>query len=146
MMKKVTALFFLLVLSACKPQITKEDISKINGYWEIEKVLLADGSEKDYGINVTYDYIHIENNEGFRKKVKHQLNGKYLVDDTSEKVSVINQDDKVYLNYTTPYAKWKEELKSVSDKEMVIVNQAKNEYHYKRAEALNLDSYGKKNK
>src|SRR5436190_15572592 len=123
-MKRVTALLFLVVLSACEPKVSKEDISKINGYWEIEKVELADGSEKDYGINTTYDYIHIENNEGFRKKVTPQLNGKYLVDDTSEKVILINQDDKVYLNYTTPYAKWKEELKSVSDKEMVLINQA----------------------
>jgi len=145
-MKRVTALLFLVVLSACKPQITKEDVSKINGYWEIEKVLLADGSEKEYGINPVYDYIQIENNKGFRKKVTPQLNGKYLADNTSEEVAVINQDDKVYLSYTTAYAKWKEELKSVSDKEMVLVNQAKSEYHYKRAETLNLTSDGEKTK
>src|SRR6478672_3736657 len=113
-MKKITALLFLVVLSACKPQVTKEDISKINGYWEIEKVLLADGSEKKYGINPIYDYIQIENNKGFRKKVTPQLNGKYLADDTSEEVSVINQDDKVYLSYSTSYAIRKEELKSIS--------------------------------
>lgn len=145
-MKKIIALLFLLVLSACKPQVTKEDISKINGYWEIEKVQLADGTEKKYGINPVYDYIQIENNKGFRKKVTPQLNGKYLADDTSEEVAVINQDDRIYLNYTTPYAKWKEELKSISDNEMVLVNQAKSEYHYKRAETLNMASDGEKTK
>ena len=136
----------MLALSACQPKIDPKDILKINGYWEIEKVKLADGSEKKYGINPVYDYIQIENNKGFRKKVTPQLKGKYLADDTSEEVSVIKQDDKVYLIYTTPYAKWKEELKSISDKEMVLINQAKSEYHYKRAETLNLSSDGEKTK
>lgn len=141
-MKKITALFSLVVLFACQSKVKPEDISKINGYWEIEKVILADGSEKEYKINPTYDYIEIANNKGFRKKVTPQLTGKYLVDNLSEKIEVKNEEDKVYLNYTTPYVKFKEELKSISDKEMVLVNEADCEYHYKKAELLNL-SHGK---
>lgn len=141
-MKKITALFSLVVLFACQSKVKPEDISKINGYWEIEKVILADGSEKTYQVNPTYDYIEIANNKGFRKKVTPQLTGKYLVDNLSEGIEVKNEGEKVYLNYTTPYVKFKEELKSISDKEMVLVNEADCEYHYKKAELLNL-SHGK---
>jgi len=145
-MKKISALLLLIALSACKPKVNPEDISKINGYWEIEKVELADGSEKKYGFNPTYDYIQITNNKGFRKKVTPQLNGKYLVDNLDEKVEVIVDNDKTYLSYSTPYTKWKEELKSVSDKEMVLINKAQSEYHYKKATAINLEDNGKENK
>ena len=137
-MKTIAALLFLSVLSACHPKVSKEDVSKINGYWEIEKVILADGIEKDYKINTMYDYIQITNNTGFRKKVTPQFNGKFLVDNLSEEVEVVFESDKVYLKYKTSYAKWKEELKSISDKEMVLVNEEKNEYHYKKTETLNL--------
>lgn len=133
-MKKITALLSLVVLFACQSKVKPEDISKINGYWEIEKVILADGSEKTYKVNPTYEYIEIVNNKGFRKKVTPQLTGKYLVDNLSETVEVKNEGDKVYLNYTTPYVKFKEELKAISDKEMVLVNEADCEYHYKKAQ------------
>ncbi|MGG7034555.1 MAG: lipocalin family protein [Flavobacterium sp.] len=145
-MKKITALLSLVVLFACQPNVKPEDISKINGYWEIEKVILADGSEKTYQVNPTYDYIEIANNKGFRKKVTPQLNGKYLVDNLSEAIEVKNEGDKVYLNYKTPFVTFKEELKLVSEGKMVLVNEADCEYHYKKAELLNLDSNGEKAK
>ena len=138
-MKKVTALLLLAVLFvACKNPIEPSQITKINGYWEIEKVELPDGNHKDYGINDTYDYFEIKNNQGFRKKVMPQLDGTYLVNDVSEKVQILTEDGKTFLEYTTPYAKWKEELLEISDTQMVLLNAQKNEYHYKKAQALNL--------
>jgi len=47
-MKKATLLFIVFFFfTACKEKIKPEDISKINGYWEIEKVNLPDGNEKN---------------------------------------------------------------------------------------------------
>lgn len=143
-MKKIVSLFIFAAISACQQhKVDPKDLTKINGYWEIEKVEMADGGEKQYKANTTYDYIEIKDKKGFRKKVTPQLNGTFLVDNTSEEITVSDRGGKIYLNYTTPYAKWKEELKSISDKEMVLENQAKNEYHYKKAEAINVTGNGK---
>jgi hypothetical protein len=139
-MKKTALLLFVtLLLTACGQKVSKEDTQKLNGYWEIERVLMADGSEKDYKINMMYDFFEIgKDYKGFRKKVTPQLDGKFLTDDSSEALEITQKDDKIYLNYKTEYANWKEELKSISDDKMVIKNQQNIEYHYKKAKAINL--------
>ena len=143
-MNKIYTLLFLFVLMSCNQKVSQQDISKINGYWEIEKVVLPDGSEKEYPMNETFDYFQIKNNIGFRKKVTPQLNGRFLVDNQSEEVKIVFENDKVYMNYTTSYAKWKEELQSLSEEKMVIVNTANTAYHYKKTGPINLLEDGKK--
>ena len=143
-MKKTVILFLFFVLSSCHQKITQQDVTKINGYWEIEKVNLPDGTEKKYMINETYDYFEIKGNTGFRKKVNPQLNGRFLVTNQSEKVTVLFEKDQTFLVYTTPFAKWKEEIKSLEDKKMVLINSANMEYTYKKTGPINLIENGKK--
>ena len=145
-MKKTVILFFFFVLSSCHQKITQQDVAKINGYWEIEKVNLPDGTEKKYTINETYDYFEIKGNTGFRKKVNPQLNGRFLVTNQSEKVTVLFEKDQTFLVYTTPFAKWKEEIKSLEDKKMVLINSTNMEYTYKKTGPINLIENGKKTK
>lgn len=139
-MKKTAVLLFVtLLLTACGQKVSKEETQKLNGYWEIEKVLMADGSQKDYKINLMYDFFEIgKDYKGFRKKVTPQLDGKYLADDTAEAVEITEKDNKIYVNYKTDYATWKEQLKSISEEKMVILNQQNIEYHYKKATPINL--------
>ena len=138
-------LFLSFLFVACQQKIKPEEISKINGYWEIEKVVFDQGKDKEYGINESYDYFQIDkNNRGFRKKVMPQLDGTFIVNDSQEEVKVRFKDDKVFFDYNTPYAKWSEELIAISDKELVFKNAEKKEYHYKKAEPLNILGDGKK--
>ena len=138
-MKKIAILLFTASLLVSCAKVSKEETQKLNGYWEIKKVILADGSEKDYKINMTYDFFKIDKDyKGFRKKVSPQLDGKFLADDSSEALEVIDKDGKIVLNYKTDYATWKEELKSISDEKMVVLNQQNIEYHYKKATPINL--------
>ena len=143
--------FGILLLSlffvACQQKITPTDIAKINGYWEIEKVVFDQGAAKEYGMNENYDYFSVgKNNKGFRKKVMPQLDGTFLVNDTQENITVRFQDEKVFLDYSTPYMKWSEELIALSDNELVLVNAQKKEYHYKKTGPINLLGDGKKAK
>jgi len=81
-MKKTVLLFIAFIsVTACKEKVKPEDISKINGYWEIETVTTPDGNEREYKISETIDYFEIKNDSGFRKKVMPQFDGKYLVND-----------------------------------------------------------------
>jgi phage anti-repressor protein len=134
-----------LLFVACQQKINPNDIAKINGYWEIEKVVFDQGKDKDYGMNESYDYIQIDkNNKGFRKKVMPQLDGTFLANDAYENVSVRFESDKVFLDYKTPYAKWTEELITLSEDELVLKNTEKKEYHYKKAGSVNILNDGKK--
>jgi hypothetical protein len=140
--------FRILVLSllfvSCKQDIKPLDIAKINGYWEIEKVVFDEAKDKDYGLNESYDYFEIAKNKGFRKKVMPQLDGTFLVNNTSESVVVRFADDKVLLDYSTQFMKWSEELISISDSLLVLKNSQKIEYHYKKTGAINILGDGKK--
>ena len=64
-MKKTAYLLFATLIISCAQKVSKEETQKLNGYWEIEKVLLADGSEKDYKVNLMYDFFKIGKEKRF---------------------------------------------------------------------------------
>jgi len=137
----------LLFFIACQQHITPSEVSAINGYWEIEKVVFPEGDDKDYKINEAFDYFQVDkNNKGFRKKVMPQLNGTFLANDDSETIEIVFEDNKAFIKYSTPYTKWKEELRLISQEELVLVNTQGVAYHYKRTAPINLLEDGEKNK
>jgi hypothetical protein len=138
-MKKIVLIaLFLIFTAACHKKVTATDIPKMNGYWEIEKVVFPDGTEKEYPVNQIFDYFSIQNNTGFRKKVTPQLDGSFLVNDDVEKITIKQENEKYIINYVTFFSKWKEEIHAISDEKLVMINDSKNEYHYKKATSINL--------
>jgi hypothetical protein len=143
-MKKIVGFFILiLVFLACKQNIKTEDVALLNGYWEVKKVVFDSIEDKEYRMNEVYDYFKIVKDKGIRKKVMPQLDGTFLVNDVEEKVAVRYEDDRVFIDYTTPYMKWSEEIIALTNEELVLLNKDKTEYHYKRATAINLMGDGK---
>ncbi len=143
-MKKVVGFFILiLVFLACKQNIKTEDVALLNGYWEVKKVVFDSIEDKEYRMNEVYDYFRIVKDKGIRKKVMPQLDGTFLVNDVEEKVAVRYEDNRVFIDYTTPYMKWSEEIIALTNEELVLLNKDKTEYHYKRATAINLMGDGK---
>ena len=146
-MNLVRFLFVSFLFVSCQQKISPSDISKINGYWEIEKVVFDQGKDKNYTINQSYDYFQIDkNNMGFRKKVMPQLDGTFIVNDTYENVKIRFENEKVFLDYSTDYAKWTEELIAISKDKLVLKNAQNKEYHYKKAGPINIIGNGKKAK
>ena len=132
-MKKLFVLFFLgTIVVSCKQTITETDLQYLNGYWEIEKVTLPDGDTKEYKVNETIDYFQIAQKKGFRSKVMPQVDGSYLKNDIKESVQVSLKDGSATLHYKTTYAKWNEEIITLSKDHFVVKNAQDLEYHYKR--------------
>lgn len=146
-MKKLPLILFVatLILSCAKP-VSNEDIPKLNGYWEIEKVDFPEGEDKEYSMNETFDYFQIKDNKGFRFKVAPQLDGTFLTNGDSEKIEIKETNGAFYIYYVTPFSKWKEKIISISDEELVIENDSKKEYHYKKAAPINIIPDGKETK
>jgi hypothetical protein len=61
-------------------------------------------------------------------------------------VKVRFEDNKAFIDYATPYAKWSEELVAISNDELVLRNAEKKEYHYKKAGPIHILDDGKKTK
>jgi hypothetical protein len=142
-----SVLFIAFLFMGCQQEILPADIANINGYWEIEKVVFDKGEDKDYKMNEVYDYFEVDKkNKGFRKKVMPQLDGTFIVNDAYEKVSIRFADGKAFVDYSTPFMKWSEEIIAVSAEELVLLNKEKTAYHYKKATPINLLGDGKETK
>ena len=128
--------FYLILLAtaliSCTSKPKKEDIAKLNGYWEIEKVEFPDGNKKEYKVNETIDFFKIDGNKGFRKKVMPQLDGTYLTNDIQEDIVIAVKDGDATIQYKTTYASWKEEIIELTKDKLVVKNEQDLEYHYKR--------------
>ena len=138
-MRKTVVLLFMSVMAlSCGHNVSSEDLTKLNGYWEIQEAVMADGAKKEYPVNPTIDYFELKGKTGFRKKVMPQFDGTYRVNDLSEKIEVLQKDGKTFISYATEYAKWKEEILELNDKELVVKNQHDIEYHYKKPKPFSV--------
>ena len=138
-MKRLFFLIFLLIAISCSDN-PESYIEYINWYWEIEKVVLADGSEKEYTYNETIDYFNISDSLfGFRKKLKPNFEGKYTTSKNSESFKVVVENDSLNVYYTTPYDSWKETILHASEEKLKVINSSKNVYLYKRFIPINIE-------
>ena len=129
----VLILFSLLLLTGCTQNISEKDVAMLNGYWEIEKVIMPNGDKKEYTVNETIDLFHIEKNTGWRKKVKPQFDGKYIDAGDPQDVIVSIKDDKAFIICKTPFTQWNDEILEISKDKLVLKNEQEMEYHYKKA-------------
>ena len=121
-----------MLLISCHSNVKKEDINKLNGYWEIKQVKLATGKTKDYKINETIDYFELKSNQGFRQKVMPQFDGKFKTNGIKENIKLVNEGNSFFIEYNTKFGKWKEEIITIEDSILVLRNQEKIEYTYKK--------------
>lgn len=129
----ILTLFTVLFFASCQGNKAEPiDVNLLNGYWEIENVTLADGTLKEYKMNETIDFITVKNDSGFRKKVKPQFDGTYLINDVDEKFTILKSPEDTFIAYKTDYAAWKEKIESVSKEQLILVNDQEIRYQYKR--------------
>lgn len=131
-MKKLLVSLIFIILVSCNQKIKDSDLQHLNGYWEIEKVVMPDKSTKEYKVNTTYDYIEIKNSEGFRKKVYPQLTGNFQTSDDSEIFKITKEDNVFKMNYKNGENQWTEVLELVNETSFVVKNEANITYHYKK--------------
>jgi hypothetical protein len=145
MREKIILFLILIAFLGCSKKVDFAKINVINGYWQIKKVEDDNGHKKDYPINEVYDYFKLKNNEGFHKKVKWQPDGSFLVNDLEDKVKIFEENQKIFISFTSKFGNHQEELTSLSDDEMILISNEKVKFVYLKV-ALNEEKNGQKNK
>lgn len=135
-MKKYLFGSVVLFLAACNSKPSEESLNEINGYWEISKVETPEGNEKEYKINEWVDYYDLKDKKGIRKKLKVQIDGTYLANNIIDKITIVDSADVYYLVAQSKFTKFKDKIVSINEDEMVLENEAKIEYHYKRHQKI----------
>ena len=138
-MRYVYILVALIGLVGCKNKVDKLDLPYLNGYWEIEKVTFPDGSEKEYVVNTSIDYIEVNDYEGFRKKVQPNFSGTYITSNDAELFTIYENNGVFTLNYKTELSEWHEKIENLSDNNFAVLSEENIKYHYKRFQPINIE-------
>ena len=134
-MKKNSFLILLAFLNFtyCKTN-TIDDIRAIEGMWEIESVSSKGEVFYPKGESPVVDYYNLDSDStGTKKKLKPNFNKSFSSSFDEINFVIRKNNDLIYLNYITETYNWKEIIKKLTKKELVISNN-KFEYHYKRFE------------
>ena len=138
MQKHLYLLLLLTVITACKSSIQEGEISRLEGYWEITKVVFQDGTTKPYTVNTTVDYIGIDGFNGYIKKMKPGLNGRYQTSNKAAQFKLIQKDGLWEMHFEGDQ-KSTLSLLELDSLEYAVKDQGQVRYYYKRYEPINID-------
>ena len=134
-MKKISFLILPIFLNFTYCKInTIDDIKAIEGIWEIYSVSSKGEVFYPQGESPVVDYYTFDSDStGTKKKLKPNFNKTFSSSFDEINFEIKKKNGLVYLNYITETNNWKEIIKKLTKKELVISNN-KFVYHYKRFE------------
>ena len=135
-MKKRCAIVLMLVFIACGKQSKNINLDDLNGYWEISKVELSKDSVIQYSISQYVDYFEVTDSTGIRTKLQPNIDGSFVATKDQSDIEILKSDGDIQLLYSTPFDEWKEQLVSLDEENMIVINQDGKKYYYKRYEPL----------
>lgn len=135
-MKKRCAIVLMLVFIACGKQSKNINLDDLNGYWEISKVELSKDSVIQYSISQYVDYFEVTDSTGIRTKLQPNIDGSFVATKDQSEIEILKSDGDIQLLYSTPFDEWKEQLVSLDEENMIVINQDGKKYYYKRYEPL----------
>ena len=137
-MQKQLYLFLLLtIITACKSTIKEDEISQLEGYWEITKVVFQDGTNKPYTVNTTIDYIDINGLKGYIKKMKPGLNGRYQTSNKAAQFKLLLKNEVWEMHFEGDLNSTLR-LLEIDSLEYAVKDQGQVRYYYKRYEPINI--------
>ncbi|WP_297762972.1 hypothetical protein [uncultured Muriicola sp.] len=138
-MRHLSIILACILLYSCGDPVTKEDLTFLDGYWEIKQVKFPNGDTKTYEINATVDYIEVTGTKGYRKKVQPLIDGSFETSDDAEYFSISERDGSFFMVYKSAMADWEEEIKSIAETELRLVNEEQITYIYERFQPITLE-------
>jgi len=137
-MQKQLYLFLLLtIITACKSTIKEGEISQLEGYWEITKVVFQNGTTKPYTVNTTIDYIDINGLKGYIKKMKPGLNGRYQTSNKAAQFKLLLKNEVWEMHFEGDLNSTLR-LLEIDSLEYAVKDQGQVRYYYKRYEPINI--------
>ena len=137
----VSTILLITLLVSCESRDFQKEIEHLSGYWQIESVSFPDGSEKEFSMSTTVDFIEVEENKkGFRKKVNPKLDGSFVTSDSEEFFTIETSEKKLLLHYKTEFDTWTETVITSEENKLVIKNKDDKVYHYKSFSKFDFDN------
>lgn len=130
-MRFVIFFFSFIVFTACDKADNIQNLEKLNGYWEIEKVEKDGDLIKSYTLNETIDYFYVKDSFGFRKKVKPQLDGTFLTNEVEQTFKIYTKESNTSIHYDTIWNRNQEIIWQLKDSILILKDQ-NTKFYFKR--------------
>ena len=129
----------LFLLASCSPGPQKEDLQHLPGYWEITEVVFPDGTDKEYKVSTTIEYLQWDGTSGYRKKMQPTLDGTYLTSDDALPMQVIWRDDRIFLKFKGTEDTWEEEILRIEAGKLIMRHGNGLKYIYQKYEPMKIE-------
>lgn len=125
---RLWAIVLLLILSCSKQQ---PKLKALSGYWEIDFVKHKEEQFIPKVGQPLYDFYHLEELRGVRKKVVPKFDGSFQTSEDQTPFVVDKLNEELILQFKTPWDSWSEQIMYLDTTKLVLFHN-NNEYHYKR--------------
>lgn len=122
----------VLVLAACTE--APEDISKLEGYWQIERVIAPDDTEREYPFSLKLDYFKVRDSTGEKFRVSVKDKNEFVSDRTGVPFTFYREDGQSYLKFAKGESAYIQEISKLDNEQLVLVHENGVKYQYRRFE------------
>ena len=132
--------FYILftVFINCSDNISENDIQKLNGYWEINKVESIDEKVTEFKINSTIDFYYVDKtNQGYRKKTSIDFSGTYKTNKIKDQIIIENKNGQYIIKTKTPFDNWEDTIIKLTNESLTLKNKSGAMFYYKKHEKFN---------
>ena len=114
-----------------------KNLQYLNGYWEISSVSIEGKEVKNYPFGGTIDYFILDENNGYRKKVKPKIDGSFDITMHEIQFKIEMKKNDIYLVYGKG-KNFVESIVKLDSTKMILKNMDGFFYEYKRFFPNNL--------
>lgn len=108
-----------------------KNLQYLNGYWEISSVSIEGKEVKNYSFSGTIDYFILDENNGYRKKVKPKIDGSFDITMHEIEFKIEMKKNDIYLVYGKG-KNFVESIVKLDSTKMILKNMDGFFYEYKR--------------
>jgi hypothetical protein len=126
-MRKLLFLTLLIFTVGCSPSV---DTALLSGYWNIEKVVLPDGSEKEFPFSNHMDHFEVCNYQGIKYRVSPTYDGGFVNYGSPVNFTIRERNDEIHLHFRSGEESYQQKLVLCTSERLVLLHENGTTYHY----------------
>ena len=128
-MKKIIYLILVSVVISCTSN--EDKIKAVEGYWNIEQVLMPDGNEREFPFSNHMDHFEIDGYKGVNNRVSPTYDGGFISYGNPIYFEWEEKDGDIWLTFQEGEASYKQTVKKATKETLVLLHENGTRYTYK---------------
>jgi hypothetical protein len=129
-MKKISYLMLIFLMISCSSN--EEKIQAIEGYWNIDEVILSDGTDREFPFSNHMDHFEIDGFKGVKNRVSPRYNGSFVSFGNPIYFQWEEKDGDLCLTFQEGDGIYTQKVKKATKKTLVLLHENGTRYTYKR--------------